>query len=243
MTTRLRPAAFAVLLAAGIAAVNVASAAAVAGSPNIAGAQTIVSAQQNTGDETDPFFRVQMSLNDRMTTDITFGSDNLCTESAYLYSPSVTDFTLFNATPSRTFTFDCVGDTQYQWSWTSPFSGLGTLDIPSGQQAYTFTTTIRHGTTTALSPLVPVRRLGSLVRLSAKVTSPAGTPVGFCEVYRRYGKGKWRLRRQLHTGLNGGCRTTLSPGLRGHWRYRVAFTSGGGDWVASRSPVRSTLVR
>lgn len=216
----------------------------IAGSPNIAGAGTITSGQPNNGDASDPFYRVSLYVGDRMTTDITLGSDGACLNTAYLYGPSVTDFTLFNAIPSATFGFDCYGDTQFQWTWISPFHGLGTIDMDAGDQPFNFTTTIRHGTATALGTLTPVRRLGSEVHLTARVTSLAGVPVGYCEFYRRLGNARtWVYRAEVATGQKGGCKLTLTPALRGHWHYRVTFTSNGGDWAKSISAVGSTVIR
>lgn len=216
---------------------------AASGSPTIAAAQTISSGDENTGDGENPYFRVQLFQNDRVKTDIAY-TDSACLLEDLLYDPSVTDFNVDSSTPVRSYALGCAGNSDYEWTWISPFSGLGTFWFDAwGGETYTFTTTIRHGTTTALDPLPPIIGLGSAVRLRGTISSHAGTAAGYCEFFRRKGRGSWSLRRSLPTGRQGGCATTFTPGRRGHWHYKVVFTSNGGDWVTSVSPVRSTRVR
>jgi hypothetical protein len=248
MIARSRP--WLVVLVATLAtlAASVPTARAATGSCTIASAQTITLGQENGGDGTcgDEFFRVNLIVGDRLRTDLHYSSDNPCLLEERLYKPSETDFSWGGATPSRTWNLPCAGSQNgdYEWRWTSPFSGSGILDFQAYDgDTYTFVSYVQHSTTVALHTLTPSRPRGAPVKIHAVVSSPAGVPRGYCEVFRRYGREDWAMRRLLKTGPHGGCKTTLTPSLRGTWRYRVRFTSNGGDWLTSTSPTRTTVVR
>jgi hypothetical protein len=194
MPTRIRRA----LLAALAVVLVLPSAAHANGGASIAVAPPLPLGQlvSGGGQDTD-FWKLSLDGGDKLTIDGTFpgGSE----EAAYyfqtdLFAPSVTDFTYFQSSPVAQQQ-ELFGEDQAVLQ--APSSGVYTLafcegpesscsdapqfsiDAASPMNPYTFTATVSHAVSLAIStPTLAAR--GSTITVRVNLGSPAGTPEGNC---------------------------------------------------------------
>lgn len=97
-----------------------------------------------------------------------------------LYAPATTDYSLSNA---QSVSRKVLEGGKREFKLTSPFTGLGVLEVLPGSHyeadPYTFTATVSHATTLAVTA-PRLARKGSTVTVHATVQSPAGVPEGNC---------------------------------------------------------------
>jgi hypothetical protein len=144
------------------------------------------------------FWRVALYSGDRITFLADLSGPVFKNYAFTLYPPTVTDYNLRSADAANEL---IATNGKNELFLTSPFSGLGTLDIcegsilattPCGRAAsdfvqnlegqadpYSFTATIAHATTLAISAPTLARR-GSRITVRATLNSPAGVPQGNC---------------------------------------------------------------
>jgi hypothetical protein len=123
---------------------------------------------------------------------------------------------------------------------TSPFTGLGTLDVCQGQigatqscgllreqesivpqaEPYSFTATVTHATSLQVSAPALARR-GSSVTVRASVSSPAGTPAGSCLIQKQIAPvAAGQCARRVRLGR--GFRQTIGVGFVGNDGWQAA---------------------
>ncbi|HTD09925.1 MAG TPA: hypothetical protein VK680_13635 [Solirubrobacteraceae bacterium] len=234
-----------VVLTISVGALLLASTAAASGGSSVAGAPTLAWGQLTAGGGLEQeFWHLQLYSGDRITFLAELGSNPQYGTREYgftLYSPSVTDYNLRDAGAANEAALSAGKN---EFTLTSPFSGVGTLDVceglvessqPCGELAvdiitplvkqadpYSFTATVTHATSLLVSAPTLARR-GSTVAVRASVQSPAGTPQGRCLIQGRLaslvgGRCSRRLR------LAHGCKQTI----------RVEFVASEG-WQAASS--------
>lgn len=187
--------------AVGIAALAItalrAPAADAAGGTSIASAPLMQPGQLQTGGgNTQEFWRIQLYAGDRMTVQAQNEApeDEDQSDSFELYKPSVNDYSLGNSQPVNDYGNDDLPPGLNQFTLTSPFTGEGTIDVcdaqvldpcpasdPADAPAFSFTVFIAH--LTAMSVTGPrYARRGSRVKITGRVSSPAGMPTGACAI-------------------------------------------------------------
>lgn len=185
-------------------ALLMASTAVASGGSSIATAPTLEPGQLIAGGGLQQeFWRVQLASGDRITFLAELSGPVFRNYAFTLYPPAVTDFNLRSAASANEL---IATHGKNELFLTAPFSGLGTLDIcegailpekPCGVAAadiiqnleaqadpYSFTATIAHATTLAVSAPTLARR-GARVTVRATVSSPAGVPQGSCVIAGR----------------------------------------------------------
>lgn len=231
--------------AAGVATAAVALIAATAlasGGGSVAAAPMLAYGQVVAGGGLEQeFWRLPLYSGDRITFLAELGSNPEYGTREYgftLYSPSVTDYNLRDAGASNEAALSAGKN---EFTLTSPFSGVGTLDVceglvessqPCGELAvgiitplvkqadpYSFTATITH-TTSLLISVPTLARRGSIAIVRASVQSPAGAPQGSCLIQGR-----------LVTLTGGKCVKRVRLGLGRRQTIRVSFVPDDG-WQA-----------
>jgi hypothetical protein len=193
--------------AISVGALLLPSTAAASGGNSIVGAPTLAWGQVTAGGGVEQeFWHLQLYSGDRITFLAELGSNPEYGTREYgftLYSPSITDYNLRDAGAANEAALSAGKN---EFSLTSPFSGIGTLDVcegvvessqPCGELAvdiitplvkqadpYSFTASVIHAT--ALTIVAPtIARRGSTITVQATVSSPAGVPSGNCLIARR----------------------------------------------------------
>jgi hypothetical protein len=186
------------------------------------------------------FWHLQLFSGDKITFIANLGGKPYLNEYAFtLYSPSITDYNLREAKAS---TEAALNGGQNEFVLTSPFSGLGTLDVcqgnveasrPCGELAvdiitplskqadpYSFTASVVHATALTISAPTIARR-NSTITVRATVSSPAGVPGGNCLIAKR-----------LEPLVNGRCIRRIRLGRGSKQTVPVAFVPEDG-WQAT----------
>jgi hypothetical protein len=221
-----------------------ASAAHASGGESIASAPAVVYRQVMAGGGLEQeFWRMQLYSGDKITFLADLGSNPEYGTREFgftLYSPSVTDYNLRDASASNEAALNAGKN---EFFLKSSFSGVGTLDIceglvessrPCGQLAvdiitplvkqadpYSFTATVRHATSLAISAPTIARR-GANATIRANLSSPAGTPQGNC-----------LIQRHLVPTVAGRCALRVRLGHGHAQTVRVAFVPDDGWQPAS----------
>lgn len=220
-------------------ALALAPGAAASGGTSIADAPTLALGQVTAGGgQQQEFWRAALYSGDQITFLADLTGPEFKNYAFTLYDPSVTDYSLRNAEAANEL-IATFGKNQLFLS--SPFTGLGTLDIcegailatkPCGQAAadfvqnleaqadpYSFTATITHATNLVIAAPT-IARQGSSVMVRATVRSPAGVPQGNC-----------LIQRHLEPLVAGQCSRRLRLGHGRRLSVRVAFVPDDG-WQA-----------
>jgi hypothetical protein len=220
------------------------TAASASGGSSIASAPTLAYGQVAAGGGLQQeFWHLQLYSGDKLTFLADLGSNPEYGTREYgftLYSPSVSDYNLRDATASAEV---APSSGKNEFVLKSPFSGAGTLDIcegvvestrPCGQlgvdvvtlltgqaDPYSFTATVTHATSLEVSAPT-LAQSGSRVTIRASVQSPAGTPEGSCLVQKH-----------LVPLVGGRCALRLRLGHTGKQKIGVAFVPNDGWQAAS----------
>lgn len=140
-----------------------------------------------------------------------------------LFRPDVTDYQISAASPVQTTGITPDGGKR-EYIWTSPFTGAGILQAAgcnNGIVPFTLIVSLAHKTAVRVQGPAVARR-GSKVRISATISSPAGTPRGSCLIARRVAQV-----------VNGRCFKRVSLGRGSRQTVIVSFIPDDGWLEAS----------
>jgi hypothetical protein len=221
-----------------------------AGGASIAGAPVASpGVLQTGGGQVQEFWRVSLFASDH----ITVRSDSTSTLSVELYAPDVDDYTLRSHDPVNGSGNSAMKSGKSEFSFDSPFTGAGTIDIcftqfkdpcwyqrSRVQGAFSFTLAIVHKVDLQIAALPASVARGKRFRLAARVQSPAGMPAGECD-FRPVGTRGSKAVGPVQV-RNGVCSARVSSGLGRKARFKVTFTPADG-WSAASAATRAIRVR
>lgn len=133
------------------------------------------------------YYRLALYSGDTLTLDLEMPQAGDCPAALILslYQPQVTDYQIEAARPIDSTGW--VEPGKHEYTWTSPFTGTGTLQASgctNGIAPFNLIASAAHQTAITVHAPTLAKR-GSVVTLSAVVQSPAGVPQGTCLIQRR----------------------------------------------------------
>lgn len=157
------------------------------------------------------YYRLPLYSGDTLTLDLEMPQTGACPAALILslYQPQVSDYQIEAARPIDSTGW--VEPGKHEFTWTSPFTGTGTLQASgcnNGIAPFNLIASAVHQTAIILHAPTLAKR-GSVVAVSAVVQSPAGVPQGTCLIqHRPVPLANGQCQRRVHLGH--GHRQTVS---------------------------------